>query len=772
MSLSRARVVLLAALPIAWARPVAAQGSVADLQVAPPSVTIKVGERTGLLATAFDRNGNVIPTARIIWSSNNVKVARVDNNGTVTGVSGGTALIQAAAGQRKGTVVVQVTGAAAPADQAGAGGGAPPVAPAAGGAVAAGGNDLYAGQPPGVGTPAALRIDPPTIYLLPSENVRVYPRALREDGTAAAPVQVTWKSLKEDVASIDANGNVVGLTAGQGTIQMAGPGGLTATAPVIVDQAEFSILEGASVSLSPGDQDTMHVIVRSQGNRLVSALASLQWTSSDVSVAQVNLTGVVKAVNSGKATLTASGLRQQKTIDVLVHRAVEALAVRPKPSADIAVPLTAAVRFFAQPLAADNNPVPEARIRWSLADSSIASFDTATGALTGRKLGRTQLTARGPGAQPATVTWNINVIAGAVKLTSTRLGVAQGSRTTLKANFADDSGVVIGPATGLTWASDAPAVATVGEDGTVTGAGYGRAHIIATAPGGRAATATVFVGGELVVASNRGGGTKPRLFWVNRENLTDLRRVTPPQDTAVSSEPAFSPDGSRIAFVSTRDGNPEIYTMDADGSNPVRLTTDPQIDGHPVFSADANTVFFQSQRTGKTQVYSIGVDGSGLKALTTDSVSLAPTVSPDGRTIAYVSFRNKSYDIWLMSPDGSNQRAFTRTPAPTQELEPQFLRDGSLLYVQERREANKTVRQVIKADLASGATSALTGTDQWISSFAASPAGDMLALVVPGDPDNKKNPMAKVFLQPVGGGTAVQIPTTGTEQILAPAFLP
>src|SRR2546426_12592311 len=54
--------------------------NVAEVQVAPPSVTIKVGERTGLLATAFDRIGNVIPTVRVIWSSNNVQVARVDRS--------------------------------------------------------------------------------------------------------------------------------------------------------------------------------------------------------------------------------------------------------------------------------------------------------------------------------------------------------------------------------------------------------------------------------------------------------------------------------------------------------------------------------------------------------------------------------------------------------------------------------------------------------------------------------------------------------------------
>src|SRR6266540_601966 len=106
--------------------------NVAEVQVAPPSVTIKVGERNGLLATAFDRVGNVIPTARVIWSSNNVAVARVDNNGTVTGVAGGVAIIEARVGARKGQAAVQVVGpppAGAGGAGAGGAGGQPPTRP-------------------------------------------------------------------------------------------------------------------------------------------------------------------------------------------------------------------------------------------------------------------------------------------------------------------------------------------------------------------------------------------------------------------------------------------------------------------------------------------------------------------------------------------------------------------------------------------------------------------------------------------------------------------
>src|SRR5436309_5256531 len=103
--------------------------NVAEVQVAPPSITIRAGERSGLLATAFDRVGNVIPTVRIIWSSNNVGVARVDNNGTVTGVANGVAIVEARVGIRKGQAAIQVTGGSAPAPPPRPPPAAPPPAP-------------------------------------------------------------------------------------------------------------------------------------------------------------------------------------------------------------------------------------------------------------------------------------------------------------------------------------------------------------------------------------------------------------------------------------------------------------------------------------------------------------------------------------------------------------------------------------------------------------------------------------------------------------------
>lgn len=759
-----ARWLLLAVSLVAPGIAARAQVNVAEVQVAPPTVSIRVGERTGLLATAFDRIGNVIPTVRFTWSSNNVSVATVDNTGTVSGVGGGVAIIEARAGSRRGQAVVQVAGAPArqpraqePPQQEPAGG-PPSGEPAA---------DPLAGQPPGTGPAAALRIDPPVVYLLPSEHIRIFPRALREDGSPAAPVRVTWRSLREDIARVDQNGNVIAIGPGQGTIQVTAPGGVTQTAAVVVQQADIAIAEQDPLTLSPGQIDTLGVVVPTQNNRPLNPL-SLQWSSSNAAVARVTVLGIVAGAGPGRATLTVSGFLQTRTIEVTVHRPVERLVVRPPFAADVVLPLTGTQRFEAEGLASDNTPVPEAPMQWTVADTAIATFNPVTGVLTGKGAGKTQLVVRGPGAG-LSVTWTINVVAGAPKLAASRLGLAPGERLALKANYVDDGGASIGPATNLSWGSDRPDVATVGTDGTVTAVGYGRARITGTAPGGRADGADVFVQGEILVASNRGG--RFQLYATERANLAQLRRVS--DDTGSASEPAYSPDGSRIAFVSTRDGNPELYVMDADGGNLARLTNHAQADGHPVFTPDGQAIVFDAPRTKNEQIYIMGLDGGAARALTQEpGTNMMPTVSPDGGTIAYVSVQRDNYDVWLMSRDGTNQRPFTRSPQQ-RESYPRFLRDGTLAYLVERREGNRTVTQVVKADLATGQVTPLTGTDLFIASYAVSPAGDLLALVVPlPGQERRRNPASKVYIQPVGGGAPVPIPASAQEQLTTPAFQP
>ena len=81
-------------------------------------------------------------------------------------------------------------------------------------------------------------------------------------------------------------------------------------------------------------------------------------------------------------------------------------------------------------------------------------------------------------------------------------------------------------------------------------------------------------------------------------------------------DPSWSPDGSRIAFTSYRDGNWDIYVMDADGSNQQRLTDNPAVDRMPSWSADGSRIAFVSGRDGNWDIYVMDADGSNQQRLT------------------------------------------------------------------------------------------------------------------------------------------------------------
>ncbi len=105
-----------------------------------------------------------------------------------------------------------------------------------------------------------------------------------------------------------------------------------------------------------------------------------------------------------------------------------------------------------------------------------------------------------------------------------------------------------------------------------------------------------------------------------RQNFPDIfiQRIyegTPPQSPAHGTDrihnflPAWSPDGTRIAFMTNRDGNQEIYVMDANGSNPRRITRHPGIDATPTWSPAGNQIAFTSDRSGSPQIYIVDADG-------------------------------------------------------------------------------------------------------------------------------------------------------------------
>jgi hypothetical protein len=142
------------------------------------------------------------------------------------------------------------------------------------------------------------------------------------------------------------------------------------------------------------------------------------------------------------------------------------------------------------------------------------------------------------------------------------------------------------------------------------------------------------------------------------------QRVQLTSDIAADEGPTWSPDDSEIAFSSNRDGDDDIYVMDAaDGSNVVQLTTAAREDANPAWSPDGTKIAFDSQRDGNTEVYVMNADGSDQRRLTNDpnARDANPAWSPDGSQIAYARGKIGGTDIWVMSADGTHQRRITNS---------------------------------------------------------------------------------------------------------------
>jgi Tol biopolymer transport system component len=184
--------------------------------------------------------------------------------------------------------------------------------------------------------------------------------------------------------------------------------------------------------------------------------------------------------------------------------------------------------------------------------------------------------------------------------------------------------------------------------------------------GSKIAFNNAITGSEEIAVMNADGS--------NRVNLTN--------NSAVDINPVWSPDGTRIAFTSNRDfpgltgdisRGFEIYVMNADGSNQVRLTNNMFSDSNPSWSPDSNKIAFDTTRDGNFEIYSMNANGSNQINLTNHSSSdFGPVWSPDGNRIAFLSFResvmNIPQEIFQMNSDGSNPTRVTTSSIGENEL--------------------------------------------------------------------------------------------------------
>ena len=163
--------------------------------------------------------------------------------------------------------------------------------------------------------------------------------------------------------------------------------------------------------------------------------------------------------------------------------------------------------------------------------------------------------------------------------------------------------------------------------------------------------------GTLAPAASGEPGTRivPASVYVVNVDGSEPRTLTN-RPLAFDARPAWSPDGSRIAFESTVDGKRSIWVMQADGQGLRRLTdaTGGSSDGSPSWSPTGDRIAFAGDRDGNAEIYVVAADGSGIRRLTDHRAADGfPDWSPDGARIAFLSDRDGQPAIWVMAADGS-----------------------------------------------------------------------------------------------------------------------
>lgn len=201
--------------------------------------------------------------------------------------------------------------------------------------------------------------------------------------------------------------------------------------------------------------------------------------------------------------------------------------------------------------------------------------------------------------------------------------------------------------------------------------------------------------GQILFQSDREG---PSRLFVYDLATKQQRRLGPAGDW-LDEEPAWSHDGRRIAFSSTRGGgnNFDIWVMDAEGANLVRVTDHPAPEQDPAWAHDDQSIFFTAERQGHGQIYRVWLADKRVEQITRSPYrAIMPAASPDGRYLAYAA-QMANFQLFLVElANGATRQITTGEGACRPSFAPEsqeiaFVRMGEPSHLEAVREAGPRV---------------------------------------------------------------------------------
>lgn len=397
---------------------------VTDLSFAESSFDMEKGETMSLTPVLTPE---IAPASAVTWESSDAEVASVDEKGVVTAVANGEATITAksvADESVKAEVSVTVTTSA-----------------------------------------TGVSIDKESVALKKGETAALTATVAPEDASDKA---VVWSSSDETVATVDAEGVVTAVKTGTATLTTTHASGLSATCEVTVTTpAESITVDKETIALRKGETAALVATVGPED----ADDKTVAWSSSDEAVATVDAEGVVTAVKSGTATITAA--------DVEGHTAACEVSVT-TPAAGVTLDLEEVTVAKGQTVTltatVDPEDADDKAVTWTVADESVATVSQA-GVVTGVKSGETTVTATDVNGNAATCAVKVVTPATGITLDPIETTVTEGKTFVITA--------IVLPADAddkiLEWSSSDETVATVSDKGEVTGVMPGTANITARA---------------------------------------------------------------------------------------------------------------------------------------------------------------------------------------------------------------------------------------------------------------------------------------------------